>query len=71
MFMRVNSKCAHQARPPSSQLGRSAAVRQPLDDCTGPNGVTPGASTVLGRHGCGTLLLRQRPKLLSVSSSAI
>jgi hypothetical protein len=26
MFMRVNSKCAHQVRPPLSQGGRGPAV---------------------------------------------
>jgi hypothetical protein len=28
MFMRVNSKCAHQARPPLGRIQRSAAVGQ-------------------------------------------
>ena len=30
MFMRVNSKCAHQLRPPPGRIERNAAVGKPL-----------------------------------------
>ena len=35
MFMQVNSKCAHQVRPPPIRIQRSLVVRQTLGDFPG------------------------------------
>ena len=37
MFMRVNSKCAHQLRPPPGRVERNAAVGKPLATFRSPS----------------------------------
>ncbi len=50
MFMRVNSKCAHQVRPPLGRIHGSAAVGQTLGDKAGPIREPANCCTDCRRH---------------------